>query len=159
MKTILSTILLLMSLQITPSLVFADEKIVKEIKYRQSAMMFMRWNMGTIKKQVVKKSETYNMNQVIASATVIEAISNSGLGKLFGDNTKQGTGWKETRIKPEFFEQPNEVRKRVSKFKKEASALAQVAKTGNIEEIKDQFEKTFKACKGCHKKFRKKQPK
>jgi len=156
-KTISGIIICTITIFSTPS--YAELKPEDEIKYRQSAMMFMRWNMGKIKKQVVKNPETYNKEQIISSANVIASVANSGLGKLFSEKTKKGKGWKETRIKSEFFEQPDEVKKRANIFKDEANKLAKVANTGNIDKIKNQFDKTFKACKGCHKKFRKKEPK
>lgn len=142
-----------------PVITVADMKAEDAIKFRQSAMMFMRWNMGKIKKQVVKKPETYNKQQVIDAANVISAIANSGLGALFPSNTEKGKGWKETKIKPDFFEQPEEVKKRATKFNKEANKLAEIANSGNVSHIAEQFDATLKACKGCHKKFRKKNKK
>jgi len=142
-----------------PIISVADLKAEDAIKFRQSAMMFMRWNMGKIKKQVVKDPETYNKQQVIDAANVISAIANSGLGALFPANTEKGKGWKKTRVKPEFFEQPEEVKKRATKFNKEANKLVAIASSGNIDHIAKQFDVTLKACKACHKNFRKKNKK
>jgi len=132
----------------------AEIKPEDAIKFRQSGYTFMRWNMGEIKKQVVSKPETYNKEQVIAAANVIAAISNSGLWSLFSEKTATGKGWKETRVKAEFFEQPDEVKKRAKVFKNEANELARVAGIGDVNMIKDQFDTLLKVCKACHKKFR-----
>ena len=49
------------------------------IKFRQSAMMFMRWNIGKIKKQVIKNPASINRNEVEVSARAIAAVANTGL--------------------------------------------------------------------------------
>jgi len=139
--------------------VYAEKKIEDEIKYRQSAMMFMRWNMGKIKQQVVKHPESFKKDQVIAAANVIASIANSGLGELFGEHTRGGTGWKKTRAKDALYDDPEEVSKRAKIFRQEANRLSTVSRNGDIENIAIQFDKTFKSCKGCHKKFREKKPK
>lgn len=147
----------LFTLVSTPVATFADLKPEDAITYRQSAMMFMRWNMGKIKKQVAENPETYNKQQVIAAANVIAAIANSGLGVLFAENTNTGKGWHDTKVKPEYFKEPEEVEKHAKKFIVEANALVEVANRGETSAIKDQFETLFKACKSCHKKYREKE--
>lgn len=136
------------------TLAVAQSKSADLIKFRQSGMMFMRWNMGEIKKQVIKNPSSYNKDQVQAAANVIAAVANSGFGTLFTDATKNGKGWKKTRVKAEYFEQGDEVSKRAKTFIQEADRLAYVAQSGDVHKIADQFESVFKACKACHKKFR-----
>ena len=136
---------------------FAETKIEDQIKFRQSGMMFMRWNMGNIKEQVVTKPNTYNKERVLAAANTIAAVANSGIFDLFTPETKTGKGWKKTRLKNDFFLQPDEVKNRINDFTKEVGKFVQVSNSGNIEQIKDQFESLFKACKSCHKKFRSKE--
>ena len=147
-------IILALSIIAVTSATFAQPKLEDQIKFRQSGMMFMRWNMGTIKNQVVKNPQTYNKKQVIAAANVIAAVANSGIETLFTAETKTGKGWKDTRVKPEFFEESDEVKKHVLALKKEANELVKAADNGEIETIKEQFESLFKACKACHKKYR-----
>ena len=127
------------------------------IKFRQSAMMFMRWNIGKIKKQVIKNPASINRNEVEVSARAIAAVANTGLEKLFTASTASGKGWKETRVKPEFFQQPDKVRLRLATFVKEANKLAEVTASGDIDLIRLQFNKTFNACRNCHKSFRAKE--
>jgi len=131
-----------------------EKKAENEIKFRQSGMTFMRWNMGKIDKQVNKHPETYNKDQVTAAANVIAAIANSGIGSLFSESSKTGKGWKDTRVKPEYFEQPEKVNKFASTFRNEANKLAAITESGDVNVIRDQFDSVFKACKECHKKFR-----
>ena len=156
MKSKIVVIASLFTLLSVPVVSTAEMKAEDAIKFRQSGMMFMRWNMGKIKQQVVKQPETYNKEQVLAAAQAIAGVANSGMGALFGSDTKEGKGWHETRIKPEFFDQPDEVKKRSRKFNEEANKMVDVANSGDVAMIKDQFDNLFEACKGCHKKFRKK---
>jgi len=135
---------------------FSEIKPEDEIKFRQSGMTYMRWNMGKIENQVSKNPETYNKEQVAAAANVIAAIANSGIGALFSENSKTGKGWKDTRVKPEFFEQPEEVKKYAGTFRKEANKLAAVTESGDVNVIREQFDTVISACKECHKKFRSK---
>jgi len=133
---------------------FAGKDEDQQIKFRQSAYTFVAWNCAKIKGQVADHPETYSKEQVIASANAIAAVANSGLGALYGPGTDQGTGWKKSRLKSEFFEKPDDVRQVAVAFKDEANKLASVAATGNVADIKVQFGELGKACKSCHDKFR-----
>jgi len=135
---------------------FSQLKAEDQITFRQSSMMFMRWNIGKIKSQVVENPNSFNKDQVIAAANAVAAVANSGIGALFSLESKTGKGWKETRLKPEYFEQPEEVKKVATAFTREANQLALVAASGEMSVIKKQFETLFEACKNCHKKFRRK---
>jgi len=133
---------------------FAGKAEDQQVKTRQSAYSFAAWNMGKIKNQVVEHPETFNKDQVIASANAVAAVANSGLGAVFGPGTDQATGWKKTRLKPEFFEKQDEAKEVALSFIKETNELAKVAATGNIGDIKTQFGKVGEVCKSCHDKFR-----
>jgi cytochrome c556 len=126
----------------------------QQVKFRQSAYSFTAWNCSKIKSQTVEHPETFNKDQVIAAANAIAAVANSGLGALFGPETDQATGWKKTRLKPEFFQKQDEVIKVATAFNKEANELQKVAATGDIGAIKTQFGKLGETCKSCHDSFR-----
>jgi cytochrome c556 len=126
----------------------------QQVKTRQSAYAFLGWNVGKIKSQVVDHPETFNKDQVIAAANVIAAVANSGLGSLYGPGTDQATGWKKSRLKPEFFQQQDEAKKIAQSFNKEANELAKVAANGDPVAIKAQFGKLGETCKSCHDNFR-----
>jgi len=135
---------------------FAQPKSADPIKFRQSAMMFMRWNVGTIKKQVIKNPQSYNRKQVSAAANAIAAVANTNLLALFRPGTETGVGWKETLVKPGLFERPDDAKLYLANLRKEADELARVADSGDVDMIKPQFSKLFQACRACHKNFRKK---
>ena len=133
----------------------AQMKPEDQIKARKAGYAFMSWNMGKIKAQVVDNPASFNKDQVAAAANVIAATANSGMSALYGPGTDKDAGNQKTRVKPEFFKEPDEVRKLAMAFVKEANELQKVAATGDIAAIKAQFGKTGETCKACHDKFRK----
>jgi cytochrome c556 len=124
-----------------------------QIRWRQSAYHTMAWSMSRIKANV---EGTYNKDQVIEAANLIQAIANSKMGALYQPNTNTGKGWKETRVKPEFFkpESKEDLGKVAGGFGKEANEMAKVAATGDAAAVKTQFGKLGESCKACHDKFR-----
>lgn len=136
---------------------FAQQALKPEemIKFRKAGYSFMAWNMGKIKAQVVDAPQTYNKAQVAAAAAVIAAGANSGMGALYAPGTDKDVAGEKTRVKPEFFQQPEEVKKVAMAFNKEANELLKVAESGSVDAIKAQFGKVGESCKACHDKFRK----
>jgi cytochrome c556 len=126
----------------------------QQVKFRQSAYSFAAWNCSKIKSQVVEHPESFNKDQVVAAANAVAAVANSGLGALYGPGTDQATGWKKSRLKPEFFDKPEDAKKAAVAFNKEANELAKVAATGDVGAIKTQFGKVGETCKSCHDSFR-----
>lgn len=135
---------------------FAQQSLKPEemIKTRKAGYGFMAWNMGKIKSQVVEAPQNYNKEYVLAAARVVAATANSGMGALFAPGTDKDVNGEKTRVKPEFFQQPDEVRKLAMAFIKEANELAKVGESGDVAAIKVQFGKTGETCKACHDKFR-----
>ena len=133
----------------------AQLKPEEQVEIRQAGYQFMAWNMGKIKAQVVDAPQTYNKAQVAAAAAVIAAGANPGMGALYAPGTDKDVAGEKTRVKPEFFQQPEEVKKVAVAFNKEANELLKVAESGNVEAIKAQFGKVGETCKACHDKFRK----
>lgn len=133
-------------------------KAEDQIRWRQSAYHTMAWNMGRIKANV---EGTYNKDQVVEAANVVQAVANSKMGALFQPGTNTGKGWKDTRVKAEFFkpESKDEIGKIAGAYVKEANEMAKVAAAGDLGAIKAQFGKLGEACKACHDKFREEEKK
>jgi cytochrome c556 len=129
----------------------AQVKPEDAIKFRQSAYTTMAWSMARIKMNV---EGTYNKEDVVKAATVIQAIANSGMGSLYLPGTDKGKGWEETRVKPEFFTNKEGVGKVAMAFNKEANEMAKVAAGGDAAAVKEQFGKLSGTCKGCHDDFK-----
>ena len=125
-----------------------------QIKFRKAGYAFMSWNMGKIKAMTVDNPQSYNKDQVLAAARVIAATANSGMGALYTPASAKDVGMEETRVKAEFFQQPDEVRRLAMNFNKEANELARVAEGGDAGAIRAQFGKVGETCKACHDKFR-----
>jgi cytochrome c556 len=123
-----------------------------QIRWRQSAYQTMAWSMGRIKANV---EGSFNKDQVVQAANVIQAIANSGMGALYPTGTDHGKGWHDTHVKPEFFKEGDKVKELAMAYNKEANEMAKVAAGGDAAAIKAQFGKLGESCKACHDKFRK----
>jgi cytochrome c556 len=126
------------------------------IKYRQSAMMFMRWNVATIKMQLKANPDVYDRQKVSAAASAIAGVANTDLHTLFAPGTEAGVGWKNTLARPELFAEPAQVTEKISALRKVANKLALVTADGSMAETQQQFDELFKACQSCHKSYRNK---
>lgn len=124
--------------------------IEDQIRFRQSAYSFLGWNTAKIKAQAADHPETFNKDEVIAAANAVAAVANSGLLGLYGEGSAEGTGWKPSRLKAEYFEKKDEVKEIEASFIAEANELQKVAATGDVGAIKEQFGKLGKTCKSCH---------
>ncbi|HJV26169.1 MAG TPA: cytochrome c [Aromatoleum sp.] len=124
----------------------------EQMKFRKAGYGFMAWNMRKIKGNL---EGPYNNDEVAKAAAAVAAVSNSGLGALFGPGTDQDLGEVKTRVKPEFFQQPDKVKELALALNKEANELARVAATGDAGAVKAQFGRTSDACQACHDRFRK----
>lgn len=150
-KSLLATALGL-SLLVTAGSSLAQVSVEDAIKYRQSGYAFMAWNMGNIKAQL--DSPDYNQARVAAAANAIAAIANSGMGALYLPGSDQGSGWAPSRLKGEFFNEPDKARDIAINFSQQASKLQEVAASGDKAAVAAQFGEVGKACKACHDNFR-----
>lgn len=129
----------------------AQVKVEDAIKWRQSAYATMGWSMGRIKSNL---EGTYNKDDVVKAANVIQAIANSGMGALYVPGSDKGKGWEETRVKPALFTDGPKVGKIAGDFNKAANELAQVAAGGDPAAVKEAFGKLGGTCKACHDDYR-----
>jgi cytochrome c556 len=129
----------------------AQMKPEDAIKWRQSGYGFMAWNMARIKMNVEGQ---FNKEEVIKAANAIQAVANSGMGALYLPGTDKGTGWEETRAKPEIWTEKEKLTKAGGAFNREANEMAKVAATGDAAAVKAQFGKLADTCKGCHDDFK-----
>jgi cytochrome c556 len=126
-------------------------KVEDQIRWRQSAYHVKAWSMARIKANL---DGQYNKDQVVEAANVIQAIANSKMGALYQPGSDKGKGWKETRLKSEFFGHPD-LGKIAQNFGQQANEMAKVAAGGDAAAVKAQFGKLGEACKACHDNFRK----
>lgn len=126
-------------------------KTEDQIRWRQAAYHTMAWSMARIKANV---EGTYNQEQVIEAANVIQAIANSKMGALYQPGSDKGKGFKETRLKSEFFGH-KDLPQIAQNFGAAANEMAKVAAGGDAAAARAQFGKLGESCKACHDKFRK----
>lgn len=123
------------------------------IKYRKATYNFMAWNMGKIKASL---DGTFNKDDVANAAGAIAAAANSGMGALYGRGTDRNVGGEKTRLKSEFFKEPDKVREIATNFNNQANEMAKVAASGDVNAVRAQFGKLGDSCKACHDRYRKK---
>jgi len=129
----------------------SDMKPEDAIKFRKAGYNFMSWNMGKIKASV---EGTFNRDEVLRSAQAIAAVANSGMGALYLPDTDRNHGDQTTRLKSEFFQEPERVREIAMNFNAQANELAKVAASGNPTAVAAQFKRLGDACKACHDRYR-----
>lgn len=151
---IVTTIATIAAGVIATGLAFASPSVEDQIKARQSAYTFMSWNMNRIRAQVIDEDVPFNAAQVQGWANAIAATANSNMSLMFGPDTVQGTGWKPTRLRPEFFQDMARTGEIATNFVQQANALAEAAETGDPAVIAAQFRQTADSCGACHRPFR-----
>lgn len=130
----------------------ADELKPEEmIKYRKAAYNFMGWNMGKIKANL---EGSFDKTAVANAAGAIAAVANSGMGALYAPGTDKQIGNEKTRLKSEFFKEPEKVKEIAINFNKQANELVKVAAGGDTAAVQAQFGKLGEACKACHERYR-----
>lgn len=124
------------------------------IRYRKAGYTFMSWNMLKLK-AMLDGSAPFNKDQALAAATSINSTVNSGMGALYPPGSDKDAGNEKTRLKPEFFTQPDKVKEVAGAYRAAGTKLTVAAATGDPAQIKPAFDDMGKACKGCHDAFRK----
>ena len=125
------------------------------IKMRKAGYDFSAWNMGKIRAMVEYNPASFNKDQVVAAANAIAAIANSGMGELYGPGTDKDVGSQKTSVRPELFQEQDQVKKLALANIKEANKLQKVAGTGDIKAISIQLGKVGDSCNACHARYKK----
>ena len=95
-------------------------------------------------------------DSLLFAAGAIAAAANSGMGALYGRGTDRNVGGEKTRLKSEFFKEPDKVREIATNFNNQANEMAKVAASGDVNAVRAQFGKLGDSCKACHDRYRKK---
>jgi len=123
------------------------------IKFRKAGYNFMAWNMGKIKGSL---EGNFNKDEIAKAAAAIATVANSGMGALYAPGTDRDVGGEKTRLKSDFFREPERVREIAVNFNTQANEMARVAATGDARAIAAQFGKLGESCKACHDRYREK---
>lgn len=126
----------------------------EQIKLRKAGYSYMSWNMGKIKGQVIDQSVAYNQQQILAAANTLDAIANSGMGALYGPGTDKQVGAEKTRVKPEMFENFDDVAKISGELSQATAQLVAAANADDQAALRTAFVAVGQSCKACHDKYR-----
>jgi len=129
---------LLAAAMTTPAL--AQMSVEDQIETRKAAYQFAAWNMGKIKAQAVEDSVAFDEKQIMAATNAIAAVANSGMSVLYSRDSANDRA-ENTRLKPNFFDEPMKVREIAVSFVQEANKLQEVAASGDKAAVARQFAK------------------
>jgi cytochrome c556 len=155
MKKITKVLVIGVCLVLTAGTAIAQLRPETMIKMRKAGCAFASWNMAKIRAMVDFNPASFNKTEVIAAANVIAAIANSGMLSLYGPGTEKDVGDEKTSVRPEFFQQKDNVKKLVLANIKDANKLQKVARTGDIKAISIQLSKAADSCNACHTLYKK----
>jgi cytochrome c556 len=155
MKTTTKILAIGICLVLVAGVAFAQFLPETMIRMRKAGCDFASLSMARIRAMVDFNPASFNKNVVVGAANVIAAIANSDMLSLYGPGTDKDIGAEKTNVKPEFFQQPEKVKKLRLAYIKEANKLQKVAHTGDIKAISVQLGKVANSCNACHVLYKK----
>jgi len=131
----------------TTTMSFADD-IEDAIEYRQSVFTAIKYHFGPMAGMIKGKID-YD-----PAAFTLHAERVAALAKMPGDGFIEGSDKGDTEALPVIWEKKGEFDEHLMALADNTSALWEVSKTGDLNQIKPVFGEVGKTCKGCHDDFR-----
>lgn len=131
----------------------AQAEMTKEeyaVKFRRGGYTMVGWYYGPLYR-MAKGEMPYDKALFARNAEYVAFLS-----KLPKDGFIPGSDSGETKAKAEIWSKADKFKEVNDRFENEFAKLAEVAKGGNLDAIKEQFGKAQKTCKACHDDFKKK---
>lgn len=128
----------------------ADDGVERAVEYRQSVMGVIGWNfkhMGSM----MKGKTAYDQAAFAAHAKELAAAAGHNFLSGFPEDSDDSD---ETDAKAEIWMSWEDFEEKFKALQTEAGALDAVAAKGDKEAISQQFAKTGKTCKACHKEYK-----
>jgi cytochrome c556 len=119
------------------------------IRYRQSAYTMLGWNFGPMA-QMVRGKTAWDAADFARRAERVAFLAPQLL-EGFPEGSDTGAM---TEAKPEIWKDMNDFKSKMDDLVKQSKLLAEVAKSGDEEKMKEQFKNTASTCKACHEKYR-----
>jgi cytochrome c556 len=126
----------------------AQDEAQGVIKYRQKVMKSHAAHFGAIG-GIVQGHVPYKAHVAVHAAAI------NGTSKMIPQIFPEGSGTGETRAKPEIWQQWSKFEQAAKTLEEESAKLVEIAQSGDMKQLTSQFLAVGKACKGCHKPFRK----
>lgn len=118
------------------------------IEYRQGVFKTIKWNFGPMAGMVKGKID-FDAAEFSRRADLVAVLA-----KMPGEGFIDGSDMGDTDAKPEIWENKDKFDSGMDALAKNAAALADAAKSGDMNIIKPAFGELGKTCKGCHDNFR-----
>ena len=150
MKHLLNVIVVSMNVAGLSGIASAQAKPEDTIKNRKSSLTLVQSHMKTIG-AMLKGERPLDAAFVAKNAALIETLA-----REFPDGFPAGTDRGDTKARPEIWSQPDKFRQATSRYQSEANKFTEVARTGNVDNMKAQFGALAKSCGACHEDFRNK---
>jgi cytochrome c556 len=154
MKKTIKILAIVVCLTFNAGAAFAQIQPEIMIKIRKAGYDFSAWNIAKIRGMVEYNPASFKKDQVVAAANAIAAIANSGMGELYGPGTDKNVGDQKTSVKPELFQEQDQVKKLTLANIEEANKLQQIASGGDINAIRVQLDKVADSCNACHARYK-----
>lgn len=122
----------------------------RAIEYRQGLMEVFKWNLSAMG-EVIKGEAPFDKISFERHARDLASATQLDLLRGFPEDSLSD----ESDAKDEIWLQWQEFGAKLRALQEQGSKLAAVAATGDLEQIRPQFQDTAATCKGCHKEFRK----
>jgi cytochrome c556 len=122
----------------------------RAVQYRQAAFTIMNNHMGRIS-MATQGKVPYDKDAVLRSAEIIEIV-----GKLPYEAFTPGSDLMESKAKPSIWKEEAKFKQLATDMQSETVKLTAAAKSGNLENIRNQFRATAKSCDACHDAYREK---
>jgi cytochrome c556 len=121
----------------------------RAIEYRQSVYHLIAWNFAPLSAALQGKAP-YDKDAFALAASRIAALA-----PMLPEGFPAGSYVAgKTDAKPELWQDPAEFARLMKDLATRSAALAEIARSGDLDQIRPAFEDLAKACKACHKKFR-----
>lgn len=122
--------------------------VEEAIEYRQGVFKTIKWNFAPMAGMVKGKID-FDAAEFSRRADMVAVLA-----KMPREGFIDGSDIGDTDAKPEIWENKEKFNAGMDALAKNAAALADAAKSGDMNVIKPAFGELGKTCKGCHDNFR-----
>jgi len=132
----------------TPAM--SAERPEDAIKFRRAAYSVIGWKFDQLV-AMAKGAKPFDKDEFLRNASLIEQLSKAPL-----EGFSAGTDKGDTKAKPDIWTDMNDFKTKTETMQLETGKLVNIAKTGNLADIKAQVGKVGASCKACHDEYRQK---
>lgn len=123
------------------------EMAAEAVKYRVNIMRAMGAHMAAM--GAILQGKVENKGDLAAHAVALD-----GLGGMFGDLFPKGSASAESRVKPELFDNRNEVNGIIAAMKDATAKVAAAAAAGDMAGVGQNMGAVGQQCGACHRAYR-----